>query len=976
MKPTVLIVSTTCWFPTARLGVALANAGFNVEAVCPSRHPIRKTRAVGRVHTYRCLAPLSSFAKAIITAQPDIIVPGDDLATQHLHELYHRKGDDRKTGGLIGRVIERSLGEPEGFPIVYARTEFIETARQEGVRVPKTEVIHNIEQVRDWIARTGLPTVLKADGTSGGDGVRIVHTLSEAEHAFRALEAPPLVARAVKWATIDQDARLLWRSILHRRSVVNVQTFVPGQEATSTVVCWRGTILAGLHFEVLRKGSAVGPATVLRRIDDAEMTAATEKVVRRLNLSGVHGFDFMRDAQAKTAHLIEINPRATQVGHLRLGPGCDLTAALFAAVTGEPVRAAPKTTESNTIALFPQELTRDPASPFLRMGYHDVPWEEPELVFAGAHAFRRREAWYSRPKIRTLFDRSAPRRTSPLPQEEAPSVGLRSSENGDNLNESVPEKACGVAVRISHNIAPGEDGPLHQTAEAPAMYPAAFSARNNGKPLRVMKFGGTSVGDASSIDKAIEIIRSALSESALVVVVSAMSGVTNKLIEAASRSQAGENDAVETILAKLWRQHESAASALIRCTPARERLIRRMRASFDEADRLCRGTLLLGELTSRASDSISSLGERLLAPLMAAALAEREVASEAIEATKLVVTNSHHGAAEPCMDSTRNCCESRVLPLLRQGIVPVVTGFIGATAEGTLTTLGRGGSDYSATILGAALDADEVIIWKDVDGLLTTDPRMVPSARTIPEISYSEAAELAHFGAPVLHPKTLDAVAHRGIPLWIRNTFAPERPGTRITPKGAPIGAVVKAIAALEDIAVIAVYGNAGNGASDIWIRTLAAIAAAGANVLMAAQSPPWDVLRLAVARSRAGLALESLNHEFAPELVKGSLKSITLDTEMAAVTVIGRNVRSAKDIVDRTVGALLREGVSTIVIVPSSLSGNISISFLVAQKDMRAALAITHREFQLGQVEPVATLRRHSLQPAAGIMNPEYVGS
>ena len=144
-----------------------------------------------------------------------------------------------------------------------------------------------------------------------------------------------------------------------------------------------------------------------------------------------------------------------------------------------------------------------------------------------------------------------------------------------------------------------------------------------------------------------------------------------------------------------------------------------------------------------------------------------------IEASELVVTDSSHGAADPLMDTTRQRCEARLRPLLQQGIVPVVTGFIGATADGVLTTLGRGGSDYSATILGAALDADEVIIWTDVDGLMTADPRLVPDAVTIPEISYREAAELAHFGAKVLHPKTISAVTACGIPLWIRNTFSP-----------------------------------------------------------------------------------------------------------------------------------------------------------------------------------------------------------
>jgi aspartate kinase len=167
-------------------------------------------------------------------------------------------------------------------------------------------------------------------------------------------------------------------------------------------------------------------------------------------------------------------------------------------------------------------------------------------------------------------------------------------------------------------------------------------------------------------------------------------------------------------------------------------------------------------------------------------LEENGVASEAIEATELIQTDSCHGAADPDMDLTRELCQERLRPLVRKGVVPVVTGFIGATAKGVLTTLGRGGSDYSATILGAALDADEAIIWTDVDGLMTADPRLVPGASTIAEISYREAEEMARLGAKVLHPKTLIALTQSGIPLWIRNTFAPELAGTKITPAGSP----------------------------------------------------------------------------------------------------------------------------------------------------------------------------------------------
>jgi bifunctional aspartokinase / homoserine dehydrogenase 1 len=304
------------------------------------------------------------------------------------------------------------------------------------------------------------------------------------------------------------------------------------------------------------------------------------------------------------------------------------------------------------------------------------------------------------------------------------------------------------------------------------------------KSLRVMKFGGTSVADASCITKVAHIVRSSVRESSIAVVVSAMSGVTSKLVEAAAQSEAGNSRQVATIFEELRERHASAASALIHSTQKRQHLNAKLHALFLTAGVLCEDVLSGRELTLSARDSITGLGERLSILLVAAALAEQEVASEAIEATELIVTDDNHGAAEPLMDLTRERCQARLRPVLLRGVVPVVTGFIGATIDGALTTLGRNSSDYSGTILGAALDADEVTLWTDVDGILTADPKIVPDARSILEMSYHEACALAEMGAKVLHPKTLRPIMQRGIPLVIRNTFAPDRPGTKITATG------------------------------------------------------------------------------------------------------------------------------------------------------------------------------------------------
>jgi hypothetical protein len=389
VKPTVLILTTNRWFPTARLAVAFSNAGCTVDAVCPSRHPLLTTMALRQTHRYTNFAPLTSLARAIATAKPQFIVPGDDLATHRLHQLYRREslreGKDSSTCALI----ERSLGSRESFPIVYQRASFMRLAAELGIRVPKTSSIANLNELGRSIAEVGLPLVIKADATSGGEGVKVVRTPEEALRAFRKLHAPPLLARAAKRALFDGDTTLLGPSLLRQRPMVSAQAFVDGREANSTVACWNGTVLAALHFEVVNKKHSTGHATVLRLIDHPEMIRTVEAMVRRLNLSGVHGFDFMLETNTGNAYLIEINPRSTQVGHLALGPGRDLPTALVAALTGEAVHPAPPLTENRTIALFPQEWTRDPASPFLQSAYHDVPWDEPELLRACVNRARK-----------------------------------------------------------------------------------------------------------------------------------------------------------------------------------------------------------------------------------------------------------------------------------------------------------------------------------------------------------------------------------------------------------------------------------------------------------------------------------------------------------------------------------------------------------------------------------------------------------
>jgi hypothetical protein len=383
--------------------MALGNAGYTVKAVCPPDHPLSMIQGAQETYTYRGLSPLTSFEQAIDLAKPDLILPGDDLAVQHLHQLYYRELSNGRAGSNTCELIQRSMGAPESFPVLYSRSKFINLAEEEGVRVPKTREIRTIQELRDWGGLSGFPMVLKANGTSGGEGVRIVRSECEAERAFQRLQAPPMLAVVAKRVLIDRDTTLVGPLLSRRRAIVNAQTFIPGREATSLVACWNGAVLASLHFEVLCKQDSTGPASVVRMIEDAGMVSATAKMVRRLNLSGLHGFDFMLEAQTGNSYLIEINPRTTQVGHLRLGPGRDLLAALHAAISGTVSQETASVTEHDTIAFFPQEWLRNPGSTFLRSGYHDVPWEEPGLIRQALRKQRKWGAWFSEKKLYQAF---------------------------------------------------------------------------------------------------------------------------------------------------------------------------------------------------------------------------------------------------------------------------------------------------------------------------------------------------------------------------------------------------------------------------------------------------------------------------------------------------------------------------------------------------------------------------------------------
>ena len=473
--------------------------------------------------------------------------------------------------------------------------------------------------------------------------------------------------------------------------------------------------------------------------------------------------------------------------------------------------------------------------------------------------------------------------------------------------------------------------------------------RKSRRPVRVLKFGGTSVGDSACIRKVIDIIRAESLENDLVVVVSAMTGVTNKLLQAASYSQAGRLAEAMSVIESISGQHHAVMDTLIPGNMAQEELSCKIGYLLEQCKSWCGSVASSGNLTLQARDLISGLGERLSAPLLASALGAQGISAEAIEATELLVTTAYHGSADPLMQPTRQRSEACLRPLLQKNTIPIVTGFIGVTEQGALTTLGRGGSDYSATIVAAAIAADDVIIWTDVDGILTADPRLVREARTIPEISYREAAELAYFGAKVLHPKTLDPVTRQGIPVWIKNTFAPARPGTKITAKDGRGHAGVKALTAITDATLLELVLVV-PAMQEVVQRTLETTKSLGTDVLMISESVQENKVRLVVATQFAEATAEVLRQEFESDLWSGRMERISADLPVAILTVVGQDLDAVREIVGHALEEMAEQGVT--VVATGQRSSACSVSFVVSAQYVNAALSTTHQALHGNTVE------------------------
>ncbi len=468
----------------------------------------------------------------------------------------------------------------------------------------------------------------------------------------------------------------------------------------------------------------------------------------------------------------------------------------------------------------------------------------------------------------------------------------------------------------------------------------------------VFKFGGTSVGSPRAIGAVAEIIARHRSGAdggstepgvagGLVVVVSAMAGVTNSLIAAARAAAAGRTAECRDIKAALLRQHLAVVDELLGdCSEGLE-ACGQIEDALHELERLLRSIAVLGELTRRGLDVVAAFGERMSSGLLAAVLCRRGVRAQALSATGLIVTDARFGEAAPQAALTRERLRQAVPPLLGRGIVPVITGYIAATAEGVTTTLGRGGSDYTAAIIGAALAAAEVWIWTDVDGILTADPNLVPGARTLSELTYAEAAELAYFGADVLHPKAIRPLVTDGIPLRILNTFNPAHPGTRIAPRPAPEREVLPALISTEGLAMIAVGTPDDSWTLQLAARALQHLSEAGVDVPMFSQSFSEHRLNLVVRGPDQTHALDVLERVFGGGAAGACV--IGVRGEVATLSVVGPPGTDGTALTAKAFGALGRRG-TPVLAVAQGTTGR-SVSICVPEGQLATAVRDLHQE-------------------------------
>jgi len=464
-----------------------------------------------------------------------------------------------------------------------------------------------------------------------------------------------------------------------------------------------------------------------------------------------------------------------------------------------------------------------------------------------------------------------------------------------------------------------------------------------------MKFGGTSVASGENIRHIADLIAKYVGQGyAIVAVVSALKEVTDKLVEASEQAKNGNRDYIYEFKQKIVEKHLKAARKAVGNKVIRESVEQEIKATVDELEKVLTGIIYLGELTPKSKDYVLSFGERLSTPIVCGALKDLGLNAQHFTGKDVgIVTDSNFGEASPLMNVTKHQVKEKIEPLLGKGIVPVVTGYIAATQDGVTTTLGRGGSDYTATIIGAALDVDEVWIWTDVDGLMTSDPKIVPSAKTMPELSFQEATEMTIFGAKAMHPRALEPAMEENMHVRIRSAFNPENPGTlimkeqRIKP-----GDAVKAITLVKDVALVNVSGAGMVGAPGTAAKVFDLLGRENVNILMISQSVSEANISLVIQRSLLERAVSTLEIAL---LGRGLIREVTAEDDVCVVAVVGAGMKGTPGVASRIFTAIARKGINIRMIAQGS--SELNISFVVKEIDGEEAVRAIHEEFKLNKI-------------------------
>jgi bifunctional aspartokinase / homoserine dehydrogenase 1 len=464
----------------------------------------------------------------------------------------------------------------------------------------------------------------------------------------------------------------------------------------------------------------------------------------------------------------------------------------------------------------------------------------------------------------------------------------------------------------------------------------------------VMKFGGTSVGTESAMRQALEIIATERKNWArLVVVTSALSGVTDKLIRSAVRAASGDLTFYRETADELRFRHMSMIDALTSGVSYQLELKEEVGQLVDSFVNLCQAVSVLGEVSPRVLDAVAGLGERMSVRILAAAVLACGLPAVAVESTQMIVTDDHFQNALPDMEATTIRTRHVLGPILAAGKIPVVTGFIGATPGGLITTLGRGGSDFTASILGKALDASEVWIWTDVDGVMTADPRIVPQARTLPELSYREVSEMAHYGAKVLQPRSIFPVIEAGIPVRVCNTFNPAHPGTRLMESlpyengGANNSGMIKAMAALCGLQMVTLSGRGMLGVPGVAGRIFTAAATTGISVPLIIESTSEQSICFAVQKESVEDVLRALHRDLKQEFQRHDIDRADASEEVDIITLVCPGLRLTPGVAGQIFSRLGVAGVNVLAI--SYGASDISMNLVVNALDTHRAMVALH---------------------------------